>query len=191
MSPVTRSRSPGKLVAAGLLGVATIAVAGFVIAGPKRVWEWVGGPADQGPVDFATLERRSAPNDALACTRGTCGQRVDFELPTYALAAADLMRGLDRVVAMSGSERVDDHSDESYRRYVLRTAVLAFPDTLDAKSTVVANGETALQLYSRSLLGRGDFGANLRRLQRIASDLGQRPAVSEQIVEITKRPRSG
>ena len=43
--------------------------------GIDRLWDRF-GPADQGPVDFTRLVRRSTPNDALACLRA--GQRISI-----------------------------------------------------------------------------------------------------------------
>lgn len=182
MSRVSRYHSRRRSIAVGVLGVTAVVAGGFVIAGPKRVWEWIGGPADQGPVDFDHLVRRSAPNDALACSAGTCRQRVDLELPRFDEAPQLLMTRLDAVViAMGQGERVDDGKDETYRRYVFRSRVLEFPDTLDARAMTAGDGRTALKLYSRSLLGRGDFGANRQRLRRIAMELDRLPGLTGRI----------
>ncbi|WP_167591853.1 DUF1499 domain-containing protein [Jiella endophytica] len=182
MSRVSRYHPRRRSIAVGVLGVTAVVAGGFVIAGPKRVWEWIGGPADQGPVDFDHLVRRRVPNDALACSKGTCRQRVDFELPHFDAAPQLIMARFDPVViAMGQGKRVDDGRDETYRRYVFRSRVLEFPDTLDARATIAGDGRTALKLYSRSLLGRGDFGANRQRLRRIAADLERTSGPNRQI----------
>ncbi|MAU98335.1 MAG: hypothetical protein CMP81_21045 [Fulvimarina sp.] len=155
----------------GVLGVTAVAAAGFALVGPRRIWKWAGGPADQGPVDFATLTRRAVPNDALACSPGACSQRTDFDLPAFQTPPDVLMRRLDDIAASMAAERVDEGLDPLYRRYVFRSRVLGFPDTLNARASSTGDGETALRLYSRSLLGKGDFGANLRRLRQIADGL--------------------
>ncbi|MBO0904037.1 DUF1499 domain-containing protein [Jiella sonneratiae] len=166
-----KPRSPGKKLAVGTAAFLALSVAGFFAIGPKRVWHYAAGPADQGAIDFARLTRRSAPNDSLACSSGLCSQPVDVELPTYAGTPAALMAKLDAVVAAMGdAERVDDGRDPAYRRFVFYSRILEFPDTLDARAVETAGG-TGLQLYSRSLLGRGDFGANRARLERIARRL--------------------
>lgn len=162
----------------GAAATAGIAAAGFFAIGPRRIWRWAGGSADQGPVDFATLRRRDAPNDALACSKGGCTQPVDLILPTYRTSPAALMAALDDGARATGrAERVDGGGDPAYRRYVFRSQVFEFPDTLDARAVPVANGEIALMLYSRSLLGRGDFGANRARLEAIVRALGRAPTV--------------
>lgn len=162
------------VIAIGALALVLAAtVGGFFLYGPERLWANVAGPADQGPVDFARLSRSPTPNDALACSPGGCPSGdVDLALPVYPSAPADLMGLLDRTIGGDASvERVDDGSQATRRRYVVRTPLMRFPDTVNAEATSIAGG-TALRLYSRSLLGRGDFGANLARLRSWAAMIG-------------------
>ncbi|MBP0614256.1 DUF1499 domain-containing protein [Jiella mangrovi] len=188
----SKDKTTARTAAALAAGVGVALIAGFAIAGPKRIWSWTAGPADQGSVDFATLKRRSAPNDSLACSPGVCREPVDFDLPTYGVSAEALMGRLDRVVeAMGDVRRVDDGRDARYRRYVFRSRILKFPDTLDARAFGVGGGTTALALYSRSLLGRGDFGVNEKRLRAIASALAAPSAVEGSSDRQTGRAVSG
>ncbi|MCE7027881.1 DUF1499 domain-containing protein [Jiella avicenniae] len=174
----TRKGHATRRILIGVAAAAGVAIAGFFAIGPRRIWRWAAGPADQGPVDFARLRRRDAPNDALACSKGACTQPVDLILPTYRTSPAALIEALDDAARSSGrAERVDDGRDPAYRRYVFRSQVFEFPDTLDARAVTVAGGQTALMLYSRSLVGRGDFGANRARLEAIVRALGRIPAV--------------
>ncbi|MCK5933712.1 MAG: DUF1499 domain-containing protein [Fulvimarina manganoxydans] len=152
---------------------AAVIVTGVAVAlvGPARIWSSIAGPADQGPVDFDRLARSPYPNDALACSRGVCGEAAEIVLPVYAAQPDTLLDRLDAVMfdgPLSGdAERVDDGTDPKRRRYVVRTKLMRFPDTLNAEARAT-DGGTALLLYSRSLLGRGDLGANAERLKRIA-----------------------
>ena len=137
-----------------------------------RLWQRLAGPADQGPVKFASLERRSSPNDALACSPGACAVKVDVDLPFYAPEPDALLRRLDSIALdLRPVERVDGDARPGYRRYVFRTALMRFPDTLDAEAEAIEEGKTALRLYSRSLLGRSDLGKNRKRLETIAARL--------------------
>ena len=84
------------------------------------------------------------------------------------------MQRLDRTVLQDPNvTRVDDGSRPTYRRYVARTPVMRFPDTIDAEASEATGSveATVLRLYSRSLLGKGDLGANKDRLTKWASRL--------------------
>lgn len=145
---------------------------GFIAIGPERVYAWIAGPADQGAVDFTTLQRRTKPTDSLACSPALCRIRVDLALPVYAEPPAVLMQRLDAVVlADSGNlVRVDDGTRPNYRRYVARTAAMRFPDTIDAEAQTLAGG-SGLMIYGRSQLGTGDWGVNLARQRGWAAGL--------------------
>ena len=145
---------------------------GFLAIGPERVYTWIAGPADQGAVDFATLQRRNWPTDSLACSATLCRIRVDLVLPVYRESPVALMRRLDAVVLadIANLRRVDDGRRPAYRRYVARTAAMRFPDTIDAEAQTIAGG-TGLMIYGRSQLGTGDWGVNLGRQRGWAAGL--------------------
>src|ERR1019366_8498188 len=63
-------------IAAALLIITAFGVATFLLVGAERFWRLFGEP-DLGPVSFERLERRSTPNDALACPPGFCEARAD------------------------------------------------------------------------------------------------------------------
>ncbi len=153
------------------VALALLALGGFFLTGPERVWERLGGLADQGVIDFSDLSRSPTSNDALACSPGACPGEIDVALPLYADAPAALLARLDAaVLADRNVARVDDGGRRDYRRYVARTPLLRFPDTIDAEA-VPGGGGTRLRLYSRSLLGASDFGANAERLNAWAGFL--------------------
>lgn len=158
------------IVVTSTLALAVTAFFGF---GPERVWKRVAGPAGQGAVDFANLVRRSTPNDALACSPRSCPAVADIELPFYVPPPGELIARLDTILRGDRNiVRVDDGARATYRRYVARTPLMRFPDTLDAEATSGAGG-TALILYSRSLIGSDDFGANAARLEALADALAR------------------
>lgn len=156
-----------------LLAVIVLAAGGLFLAGPERLWEQLGGPADQGAIVFPDLSRSPTPNDALACSPGACSGGSDIELPLYQDAPAALLDRLDQaVLADPNVTRVDDRAAPNYRRYVARTPVLRFPDTIDVEA-LRGDGGTRLRLYSRSLLGKSDLGANSERLETWKRRLGE------------------
>ncbi len=136
-----------------------------MFVGRERAWTLVAGPADLGRYDFAAERRRGAGNDALACTNGVCASpdlpiaNTTLEPAAAIEAAEERLRQVERFV-----ERVDDGSDPTYARFVVRTPLMRFPDTVDLLAGTSPSGETWLKAYSRSKLGRSDLGANRRRL---------------------------
>lgn len=161
-------RSRGRL----LLILLLLSGIGLFTVGRERINAWIAGPADQGAVDFSTLQRRTRPTDSLACSPDLCRIRVDLALPAYAEPPAALMQRLDRLVLADTVHlvRVDDGSRPDYRRYVARSAAFRFADTIDAEARVTAAG-TGLAIYGRSQIGIGDWGVNRARQQGWAAGL--------------------
>ncbi len=155
-----------------LLIVLAIAIIGAAalpfVYGRDRLWQQIGGPADQGSVNFQALARRNSPNDSLSCPVDLCGDAdSDIEALVYEVPVDQLARRFDE--AMRGEallERIDDGGDSNYRRYIQRSRLLHFPDTVDVTFIAVGEGQSTMAIYTRSLIGRRDFGANEKRLWR-------------------------
>ncbi|GGH28377.1 hypothetical protein GCM10007036_37540 [Alsobacter metallidurans] len=157
------------------IGVAALA-AGVVVlrkdapGGIGRVWELV-GPADQGRVDFAHLARRPGRNDALVCPAAFCAAPVDLIPPRYAATADELLATLRSLILANPDARLAASSaDELRDRYVVRTPLMRFPDTVEAVALPAGEGGATLAIYSRSLVGSSDFGVNLKRVKGWLAD---------------------
>jgi uncharacterized protein (DUF1499 family) len=162
------------MIGAALLA-AGIAAAVFLV-GLERVWALF-GPADLGPVAFETLERRSVPNDALACPPGVCHASSDLPPPVYAVGADALKAAMARVIA-SEPDVTAMQSTPSGDRYVQRTRLMRFPDTIEVRYIPRGEGQSTIALYSRSQLGEGDMGVNRARIARWLDKLStQAPVV--------------
>lgn len=157
-----------------------LSAAWFFGTGSEQVWTWLGGPADQGPAERLGEERRRQPSDSLACSPATCQAGFDIALPVYPGPPAALMQRLDGIVLADRDHllRVDDRTRPDYRRYVARTPVLRFPDTIEALA-LPSGEDSALVLYSRSLLGANDLGTNHARLSLWAAELDDARAEDE------------
>lgn len=162
-----------------VLGVLLAALAGSIALrdkpfGIERFWTLVFGPPDLGPVDFTRLVRRTSPNDALVCPPGFCGgSRVDVAAPVFAMSAHDL-RDKIRSLALAepGAVQVAEAASGKGDRYVVRTPLMRYPDTVDVLVLPQPEGKATVALYSRSQIGRSDLGANLARLKRWLAALG-------------------
>jgi uncharacterized protein (DUF1499 family) len=156
-----------KVVTTGLVGLGL----GYALwrayeAGMDRAWQGFFGSPDLGPVDFAALVRRATPNDALACPPGLCPQaKPDIDVPIYPVPATRL-RAIIAEAAACEPNTVLIHSTQTQDRFLVRTRFMRFPDTVVAHVFARGEGRSTVALYSRSQIGRSDFGVNLRRLKR-------------------------
>ena len=128
----------------------------------------LGQGRDLGPIDFARIVRRRSGNDALIAPREPCPDvRVDAEPGEFALEPTEL---LGRIVAIALAEprvrRLDAGEDPEAARFEQRSAVFGFPDIIDVRVISRGPGRSTAALYSRSVLGRRDFGVNRARLDR-------------------------
>lgn len=155
-----------KALTAGLLVIAALTASAFLALGPARIWSYF-GPADLGPVAFETLQRRASPNDALACPKEFCTAKSDVIPPVFAASAKDLRAAFAKViVAEPQLERVDANDQSLTDRYVQRTKLMQYPDTIVVRFIDRPNGASTIALYSRSQLGESDLGVNLARIKR-------------------------
>jgi hypothetical protein len=167
-----------------LLALSLLAVAvwrGDGRFGVADLWEKLAGPADLGPVDFPAISRSATGNDALSCPTGLCGTaRVDGAAPVFAVPAPALLQAVRAFLAAQPDlVRVASDDAAMQDRYVARTARMRFPDTINVRVVPVGEGRSTLALYSRSQIGRKDFGVNKARLDGWLAGLGRSvPGVS-------------
>jgi hypothetical protein len=133
------------------LAVLIVAAAALLIW-PERIWSIAAGPADLGPVDFATLQKPDKPNAYLACPPATClAFEPDMEPPVFEMDAAAL-----KALAMSvwsAEPRVtlaEDAASGFAVRFVQRTALMKYPDTISVRFVPVSDKQSTLAIYSRS-----------------------------------------
>ena len=158
-----------KLLAVLFVALVVAFAAAFLILGPERLWAQF-GPSDLGDVDFATLQRRATPNDALACLPEFCAAKADIPAPEISRPFGDVFLAVqDAVVHEPGLEQVDADAATGTLRFVQRSPLLGFPDTVNVKVVPEADGRTAVLIYSRSQIGKADMGVNLARVKRWAA----------------------
>ncbi len=159
----------------GLFGLAFAVGATGLLASKEEsllaaLYETFFGPPDLGPVTFETLVRRTTPNDALACPPGFCAAPSDFDPGVHQGSDEDLRRRFAAVAL--ADERVaplyrgDQPGRPMQDRYLQRSRIMSYPDTIDVRFIALDNDRATLAIYSRSQLGRSDFGVNLARIRR-------------------------
>jgi uncharacterized protein (DUF1499 family) len=129
-----------------------------------------GAPGAQGlpvppPMDFALLARPASPNTALAAPAGF-RLAPDVVTPTYRVPAPRLYAAIRAVAAAQPrTYQAAAYPDRLQADWVARSAVLNFPDMVTAQATPAGADGATLVLYSRSVYGYGDLGANRRRVE--------------------------
>lgn len=159
------------LLIGGVMGAA-IAAAAFLAIGRERAWEMIFGPADLGPVRFETLRRSTRPNDALACPRELCEITPDVVAPVFAVDVARLRAAF--TVAVAGEariQRVAGADDDLAQRFVQRSDLMRYPDTVDVRFIELGDNRSTLAIYSRSQIGYRDMGVNRARVDRLIAAL--------------------
>ena len=154
----------------GIVAVVTLVVlamvGAFIIIGPERVWSLF-GPPDLGGISFETLQRRSTPNDALGCPTELCSAKSDIVPPLFSANASDLQLAFSNVIASEGRvTKVEGADRDRTERYIQRSRLMGFPDTIVVRFFERPGGQSTLALYSRSQLGKSDFGVNRARIAR-------------------------
>ena len=117
------------------------------------------------PMDMAAIVRPASPNTALAAPAGF--------LPAPDIVVAPFMLPPDRLYAtiraVAGAQPLTfpaaAYDDRRQLHYVARTAALNFPDLVAVAVAGPAEGPSTLVIYSRSVYGRSDFGANRKRVE--------------------------
>ncbi|MGL4634717.1 MAG: DUF1499 domain-containing protein [Beijerinckiaceae bacterium] len=134
-------------------------------------YEMVFGSPDLGPVDFETFTRSTRPNTALACPAGLCrNAKADFDPGVYNVSEEALRDAFTRhALAQPGVIPVYRHAQPglpTQDRYVQRSKLMQFPDTIDIRFIALSDNTSTLAIYSRSQIGHSDFGVNLARIRQ-------------------------
>ena len=129
----------------------------------------MGSRLDIGRVNWSTLTRHETPNDALVCPANHCpNAKPDAEPKIYPIAPAELLARLRRIaLAEPDTTELYCGTDcDRTARILQHTRLMRFPDTIDIEILPVADNQSTLAIYSRSLIGRGDLGVNRARIER-------------------------
>jgi Protein of unknown function (DUF1499) len=138
-------------------------------------YKLIAGPPDRGYVDLKSFSRGSTNNTALAAPANFwTGGKPDIETNPVALLEAEILSRLEATISRDGSSfsMVEERRepDGLMRRYVVRTPLMRFPDTLTIRLVAGANG-TGIALYTASQLGSRDQGTNRKRIEAILAAL--------------------
>jgi uncharacterized protein (DUF1499 family) len=128
-------------------------------------------------VTVAALKSPLPGNSALACPPDYCAA-ASIPSPVFAVGWEQLLADWAKIVGRE-PRIVAVGSEPEQRRYsvIQHSAVFGFPDIITFEFVPLGPDRSSIAVYSRARYGRGDFGANRRRVSRW---LGQLQAVAAQ-----------
>ncbi len=164
------------------LAAAIIFVPGLYFAADRDgFWLKVAGDPDLGQTDFSRLAPASEPNEGLACPPQSltdfCPLRIpDIETREIVLSP-DKVRA--RLIEYFANDplviRVDDDSSPIKLRFVRRTPIMRYPDTLSVEIIELGPNRSSLAVHAKALVGKSDFGNNLDLVRQTLESLGSAP----------------
>ena len=151
-----------------IVGLLVVLGAIFVLYGREASWEAIFGPPDMGPVQFASLKKTARPNQALLCPVEFCkAETPDLVPPVYAVPVTELQAAFRAVIEKESLvQRVHDDAVTHTERYVIRTDLMRFPDTVRVQFLELSPTTSSLAIYAQAQIGYSDRGVNKARLQR-------------------------
>lgn len=127
-----------------------------------------------GPVleqNFTTLTPPGSPNSYLICPEGVCAAATpDAASPEIQLAPAQLIDRIETIAQADGATLMD-RIDANAVEMVVRTPLMRWPDRISVRAYPGPDGGSTFALYSRSIYGESDLGANQKRVERWLSQL--------------------
>ncbi|MBY0335494.1 MAG: DUF1499 domain-containing protein [Acetobacteraceae bacterium] len=122
------------------------------------------GIALPAPLDFRALRLPRSPNTCLAAPPGL-HPSAHLAAPALPLDPDALFARIERAAAaMPRTHLLARWPDRRQAQWVARTPLMNWPDVIAAEAVAVGGG-ASLFLYSRSLFGWSDLGANRRRVE--------------------------
>jgi uncharacterized protein (DUF1499 family) len=116
------------------------------------------------PMDMARIERPASPNTALAAP-ASFRPAPDIIVAPYPVVPSRLYAAVRAAAAAQPHTFLAaEFPTEQQIHWVVRSAVLNFPDLVTAQIAGEGHDSSTLVLYSRSVYGYSDFGVNRQRV---------------------------
>ena len=124
--------------------------------------------------DFPRLVLRPTSNQYLVCPISLCSAAIDSTSKEFEVSAAMLQKQWQVIMDLDSSiTLLNRNSNQAQWDYVYRTPYWKFPDIITVRFIALGSNRSTLAIYSRSVYGRDDLGANKARVQKWLNDLGQ------------------
>jgi uncharacterized protein (DUF1499 family) len=157
------------------IAVAAVALAGLLVTlapGREVLLDRVFSFTAPDKLDFATLRLHERPNQYLVCPPGVCAALAHRQSPVATLPVEKLEAKWEALVARTPGATMLS-ADKNLRQFdvVARTPRLRFPDLVTVRFIALDGERSTVAVYSRSVYGRSDFGANRARVDAWLAEL--------------------
>jgi len=126
------------------------------------------------PINFKTLTLKDSPNQYLVCPEDFCVAPINVASPVFAIPVASLkLQWDDMLMRQPQVTRLQALSTDRQETVIQRTDWMRYPDIITVEFIPLGTGQSSLAIYSRSIYGRQDFGANQDRIKLWISDLNK------------------
>jgi uncharacterized protein (DUF1499 family) len=144
----------------------TCVLAAIVLVLLRRpVLEAVFRIGDVAALDFAELKLTTKPNQYLVCPETFCSEKPHRIGPVFSDSVDVLKERWAKLLRYeSNLAVVIENPGSNQRTYVQRTPLLRFPDLITVRFLGLEGGRSTVAIYSRSLYGHSDLGANKKRI---------------------------
>lgn len=155
-----------------LLIVATAAIAGGALMGPRNIWEKMVG-SDAGDVDFTNSDFERAlgtkPNVGLVGPsgyfQGALEKRVNHIVPDYQASPGKLFAIVEQAMASLPNTTPASSDPVSGRlRFIRYSPTLGFPDTVNIQIVEREGNQASFLALARARVGYSDLGKNAELL---------------------------
>ena len=123
-------------------------------------------------VDFGNFTPTDRPNRYLLCPRGLCRAEPDAISPEFDVSVSRLLDWwLIMTEAQPRVKRLASETESQQYHFVQRSDLFGFPDIITVRFIALGKGHSTLAVYSRSIQGYYDFGANRERVDSWLEEL--------------------
>lgn len=152
----------------GLLLITALISAVVYFYGRENTLAAMFGPADQGRTVFKNFKRSTLPNNALICPENFCDNATpDSVAPVFSFSVGKLRDLFQNSIKNEKRlERVHTNDPAMRERYVQRSQMFSFPDTIQVEFIALTPNTSTIALYSNAQLGFSDGKVNFKRLKR-------------------------
>jgi uncharacterized protein (DUF1499 family) len=163
------------LIAILLIAVSALFIALIFFNPQGKIWFALLGKPQFSDLDFATMQRLSAPRDGLMCPEGLCKAKADVIAPSFNMPAVTLQKEL--IAFLNEQPRLKIvHVDErqQFIHVLIFSRWLNYPDLVSIKAIPITADDSTLAIYSRAMFGYYDFNVNRQRLEEWRKELTNR-----------------